>query len=707
MPQRNVYTWNAIVSACVKAGKLEDAHKLFDEMPERNTVSWNTMISALVRNGYDKKGLELYGRMNREGFVSTHFTFASVLSACGNIGSVEHGVCCHGMVIKVGLDGNKFVENAVVGMYGKCGCMREAVRAFDQILNPNEVSFTAIMGGLAQSDCFDEALRMFTKMHRNGIKMDPVAFSSVLGVCARGEAGESSICDETHRCPSNRYGLQVHGLAMKFGVEEDVHVGNSLIDMYAKHGNMDVAEIVFANLPEASNVSWNTLIAGYGQEGRSDKALELMQRMKRHGFEPDEVTYVSMLGACVKSGDVETGHEMFDRIVHPSVSAWNSILSGYSQKRQHEEAIEFFRQMQFQNVRPDRTTLASILTTCSGIGLQKIGKQVHAASLKESLYVDMFVSSALVDMYSKCGNLDTARCIFDRMPERDIVCWNSMITGLVFHSLSMEALTLFKTMREWNMSPSQSTYASILSSCSTMASLSTGMQMHAQLVKDGFIDHVFVGTALIDMYSKCGNVDAARQFFDGMNEKNSVSWNEMIHGYAQNGYGEEAVKVFEDMIRLGEKPDGITFIAVLTGCSHSGLVDTGLRIFDSMEQKHMVQPSAEHYTCILDLLGRAGEFSQAEVILNKMSCKDDPIIWEVLLSGCRIHNNVSLARRAAEELFRLDPSNPSPYVLLANMYSSLGRWDEASAVRTLMSDNKVAKSRGYSLIEQNDASCYA
>ncbi|KAF9608509.1 hypothetical protein IFM89_009875 [Coptis chinensis] len=706
MPARNVYTWNAIVSGCVKVGNLEEAHNLFLKMPERNTVSWNTMISALVRSGFDEKALSLYCKMNREGFESSHFTFASVLSACGNLLCVEHGKCCHGLVIKVGLDGNKFVENAVAGMYSKCGCMREAVRAFDEMSNPNEVSFTSMIGGLAQNDHVDEALKMFCKMHWIGIRIDAVAFSSILGVCARGEAGDLGVHNQYHGLPCNLYGQQVHGLATKLGYEADIHVGNSLIDMYAKHGNLVAAEMVFATSPEVNVVSWNVLIAGYGQEGQSDKALELLQRMQLHGFEPDEVTYVSMLGACVKSGDIETAREMFDKIVSPIVSAWNAILSGYSQKGRHEEAIEFFRKMQFQTVQPDRTTMANILSSCAGMGLLKSGKEVHAASVKEALHLDIFVASGLVDMYSKCGNLETARCIFDRMPERDIVCWNSMIAGLAIHSLSIEAVTLFKQMRENGMEPTQFSYASILSSCSTLASLDQGRQIHGQIVKDGYTSGVYVGSALIDMYSKCGNVDEARQFFEGMNEKNTVSWNEMIHGYAQNGCGDMAVEIFEDMIRQGEKPDTITFIAVLTACSHSGLVDVGTRIFDSMEQEYMMQPSAEHYTCILDLLGRAGHFRQAEVLLDKMPCRDDPIVWEVLLSACKTHNNISLGRRAADQLFRLDPHNPTPYLLLSNMYTSLGRWDDVSAIRTLMCNNGVVKNPGYSLIGYNGASSY-
>ncbi|KAF8408728.1 hypothetical protein HHK36_004796 [Tetracentron sinense] len=699
MPEKNIYSWNAIVGAYCKAGNLQHAQIMFADMPERNAVSWNTIISTLVRSGSEGKALDFYNMMNREGFKPTHFTLASVLSACGSLNDVEHGRRCHSLAIKVGLDGNMYVENALVGMYAKCRSIEDAIQAFGGMSQPNEVSFTVMMGGLAQTERIEEALKMFGMMHRIGIRIDSVSLSSILGVCSRGGTEEPGLSYQSYGLSCIVHGQQVHSLTVKLGFETDLHVSNSLLDMYAKNGNMKWAEMVFAYLPEVNVVSWNVMIAGYGQKCQSEKAIELLERMQRHGFEPDEVTYVSMLGACVKSGDIETGRQMFDRMSCASAASWNAILSGYSQNGNHEEAVELFKKMQFLGVQPNRATIAVILSSCAGMGLVECGKQIHAASTKAAIHDDMFVASGLVDMYSKSGNIDTARCIFDRMPKRDTVCWNSMIAGLALHSLDREAFTLFKQMREEGICPTQFSYSSILTSFARLASLSQGRQVHAQLAKDGYINDVFVGTSLIDMYSKCGDVDGGRRFFDKMYGKNIVTWNEMIHGYAQNGRGDEAVHLYEDMIRSGEKPDGITFIAVLTACSHSGLVDAGIRIFNSMQEEHGVEPLADHYTCIIDSLGRAGRFDEAEVLINKMPCKDDPIVWEVLLSSCRVHANVSLGKRAAEELFRLDPQNSAPYVLLFNIYAALGRWNDASAVRELMSNRQVVKDPGYSWVE--------
>ncbi|XVF30411.1 hypothetical protein REPUB_Repub16aG0054900 [Reevesia pubescens] len=551
---------------------------------------------------------------------------------------------------------------------------------------------------------------MFRMMCRKGVRIDSVSLSAVLSVCAKGgEFGEFGCYEENDRFLCNVVlGEQVHGLALKLGFECDLYLSNSLLDMYAKNGIMKSAEIVFHNLGKMSVVSWNIMIAGYGQKGKSEKAVECFQRMQCCGFEPDEVTYINMLAACVKCGDVETAHRMFDSMSCPSVISWNAIISGYYQNENHREAIELFREMQFQSVKPDRTTVAIILGSCAGMDFLEGGKQVHAALQKAALHTDNYVASGLICMYSKCGKIKMAEHIFSFLPELDIVCWNSMIAGLTLNSLDKEAFTLFKKMQQSRMLPTEFSYATVLSCCAKLSSSFQGRQVHSQIVKEGYENDVFVSTALVDMYCKCGDIDGARKYFDMMPVRNTVTWNEMIHGYAQNGCGDEAVRLYQDLIASGEKPDGITFIAVLTACSHSGLVDLGVSIFNSMQSVHGLEPELDHYTCIIDCLGRAGHFHDAELLMDKMPYKDDPIVWEVLLSSCRVHSNVSLAHRAAEELFRLDPMSSTPYVLLANIYSSLGRWDDVRAVRELMSDKQIVKDPGYSWTEdkEQDASLY-
>ncbi|KAJ9543267.1 hypothetical protein OSB04_022974 [Centaurea solstitialis] len=692
MPHKNLFSWHAVLSAYCKTGDLEEAHKLFVKMPDRNSVSWNTLISALVRGGSEQKALNLYYDMNRAGFLPTNFTLASVLSACGALLDLKCGCASHGFATKIGLDKNVYVGNALLGMYAKCGSVGNAIKAFEDLPETNQVSYTAIMGALGETDQVEEAFRMFRSMHRIGIQVDAISLSSILGVCTT-----------TSGIAIN--GKQFHGLTIRLGFERDLHLSNSLLDMYAKDGDMDGAERIFNNLPEITVVSWNVMIGGYGQQYQIIKAIECMQRMQSFGLEPDQVTYINMFSACLKSGDIETAREIFDRMSCPSLSSWNALLSGYSQIGKHKEAIRLFRDMQFCNVKGDRTTFAVIFSLCASLGLMKGGRQVHAVSIKALVDDDIYVASGLIGMYSKCNRIQLAKFVFDRIKrEQDIVCWNSMMAGLSLNNLDNEAFMLFKNMLENEMLPTRFSYSTVLSCCAKLSSISQGRQVHAQALKDETVNDVIVGSALIDMYSKCGDVDEARLFFDTMTTKNTVTWNEMIHGYAQNGRGDEGVSLYEDMIsnESGEKPDAITFVAVLTACSHSGLIDDGVRIFNSMLQEHGVEPISDHYTCIIDCLGRGGRFHEVEVVLNRMPYVNDPIVWEVLLSSCRVHSNVILARRAAEELFRLNPRNSAPYVLLANMYSSMGRWDDVRNIRELMIEKQAVKGPGYSWFEHKD-----
>ncbi|CAJ1927038.1 unnamed protein product [Sphenostylis stenocarpa] len=688
IPHKNIFSWNAILAAYCKTRDLQHACRLFLQMPQRNTVSLNTLISTMVRCGYERQALDTYDSMMLDRVKPSHITFATVFSACGTLLDADCGRRNHGVVIKVGLESNIYVVNSLLCMYAKCGLNVDARRVFRDIPEPNEVTFTTMMGGLAQTNQVKEALELFRLMLRKGVPVDSVSLSSILGVCANGERDID--------LSTNAQGRLIHTLSIKLGFERDLHLCNSLLDMYAKIGDMDSAETVFVNLNQHSVVSWNIMIAGYGSRCNSEKAAEYLQRMQCDGYEPDDVTHINMLTACVKSGDVRTGRQIFDCIPCPNLTSWNAILSGYNQNADHKEALELFRKMQFQCQHPDRTTLAIILSSCAELGLLESGKEVHAASQKFGFYDDVYVASSLINVYSKCGKMELSKHVFSKLPELDIVCWNSMIAGFSINALEQDALSFFKQMRQLGFFPSEFSFATIVSSCAKLSSLFQGQLFHAQITKDGFLDDIFVGSSLIEMYCKCGDVHGARCFFDVMPSKTTVTWNEMIHGYAQNGDGHSALVLYNDMISSGEKPDDITFIAVLTACSHSSLVDEGLEVFNAMLRKFGVVPKLDHYTCIIDCLSRAGRFHEVEVFLDTMPCKDDAVVWEVVLSSCRIHANLRLAKRAAEELYRLDPQNSASYVLLANMYSSLGRWDDARVVRDLMSDNRVRKDPGYS-----------
>ncbi|XP_073304800.1 pentatricopeptide repeat-containing protein At4g20770 isoform X2 [Primulina huaijiensis] len=671
VPVRNLFSYQPILDSYCKANDLWSAYEIFSRMPERNTLCWNLMIGALSRNGHKGMALEWFYHMRMGGLMPNRFTLAIVLSVCGSLGDVLCGRECHGVAMKLALDGNVYVGNALLGMYMKCDSVSEAAVVFRDMLEHNEVSFTIMMKGLVEANHADEAFGMFILMHINGL-VDSISISGVLSVCSKFVAEFSFENNDGETNLHNMHGKQIHGLVIKLGFERDLHVNNSLLDMYTKHSNMESAEMLFNSMFEVNVVSWNVMIAGYGRQYNMGSVLEYIELMQRRGFKPDEVTNVNMVAACVKSGDVDTGRRIFDCISSPSLTCWNAMISGYSQNEYHHEVVILFKEMQFRNMRPDRTTFAIVIISCAEMGLLESGKQIHASLLKTEHYADPYVANGLICIYSKCG--------------------------LSLHSLETEAFTFFKQMLGKGMPPTEFSYAIIINCCSLMTSLFQGKQVHGLILKYGYGSDVYVGTSLIEMYCKCGEMDGARRFFDMMPCRNTVTWNEMIHGYAHNGHGDEAVNLFENMVQAGVKPDSITFVSVLTACSHSGLVDTGVKIFNIMQQEHSIKPLRDHYTCIIDSLGRAGRFSEIEALIGKMHCKNDPIIWEVLLGSCRVHANVKLARRAAEELFRLNPKNSAPYALLVSMYSSLDRWDDVKDVGSIMNKQRVAKGPGYSWV---------
>ncbi|PQQ00147.1 pentatricopeptide repeat-containing protein [Prunus yedoensis var. nudiflora] len=399
-PHRDVYSWNAILGGYCKFGSLGDAQELFLKFPERNTVSWNTLISALVRHGQEETALGVYDTMILEGFMPTRFTLASVFSACGALLDVEHARRCHGLAIKIGLEENIYVGNAILSMYAKCGLIRDAIRVFGDMAEPNEVTFTAIMGGLGQTDRVMEALEMFRMMCRKGVHIDSVSLSSLLGVCAKGGGGgECGLDDQSDGFPCNVNGQQIHGLTIKLGFEGDLHLNNSLLDMYAKNRDMNSAEKFFANLPKVSNVSWNIMIAGYGQICETQKALEYLQRMRSCCFEPDESGTTrrqsSFSGKCsfnmcnlieppwqLPSAPVQQwGFCRLEKkymLPHKRLPFKQTCLSLNSQDK---EAFTFFKQMRHDEMRPTQFTYATVLSCCAKLSSSFQGKQNKVKTL--------------------------------------------------------------------------------------------------------------------------------------------------------------------------------------------------------------------------------------------------------------------------------------------------------------------------------------
>ncbi|XP_050154996.1 putative pentatricopeptide repeat-containing protein At3g49142 [Malus sylvestris] len=459
-------------------------------------------------------------------------------------------------------------------------------------------------------------------------------------------------------------------------------------------------------------------------------------QMALRGFEPDAYLGAKMVAMYASSDDLDSAVAIFHRVNNPSTLLYNSIIRAYTLHGFSEETMEIYGRMHCLGLKADNFTYPFVLKCCAELSRIWIGKCVHGLSLKVGLESDMYVGTSLINMYVKCCDMSDARRLFDKMtvrdvsswnaliagymkdgeiclaedlfgkmPGRNIVSWTAMISGYTQNGLAEQALFLFDEMlkKDSKVKPNWVTIMSVLPACAHSAALERGRKIHNFASRIGLESNVSIQTALLAMYAKCGSLLDARQCFERVRgtQNNLVAWNTMITAYASHGRGSEAVSTFEDMIVAGVQPDNITFTGLLSGCSHSGLVDVGLKYFDYMKRVYSVEPGVEHYACVVDLLGRAGRLAEAKDLISKMPMQAGPSIWGAMLSACRKHHTLEIAEIAARSLFILEPENSGNYVMLSNIYAEAGMWKEVDNLRVLLKAQGVKKNPGCSWTEVN------
>lgn len=452
--------------------------------------------------------------------------------------------------------------------------------------------------------------------------------------------------------------------------------------------------------------------------------------MREAGVEPDNFTFPFVLKACAGLGDVEEGERVhsdaaefgyesnvfvgnslvslygkcgrveaarrvFDRMLERNVVSWSVMVGAFVQNGCFGDAMGLFWRMVEERVRPNRVT---ILNLVPGVCRMNEADEIYRVVLENGLDSDICIQNAVMVMYSKCGRVDLAQGFFDKIDQKDLVSWSSMIEAYARADMPMEAFELFQQMKIQRICPDYVTVLSVISACLNLASLRQARFIHGFIVRSLLEGQSVVETAMIDLYMKCGSTEYARQIFDRMHEQNLISWSTMIAGYGMHGRGKDALELF-DRLKCSMKPDHITFVSLLSACSHAGLIAEGWQCFNSMTREFGIVPRSEHYACMVDLLGRAGRLKEAQEFIQSMPIKPDSGVWGALLGACRIHSNVKLAEFAAKSLLELDPENSGRYVLLSNIYRSLGKTEEANRVRGLMKQRGVKKTAGLTFIE--------
>lgn len=404
---------------------------------------------------------------------------------------------------------------------------------------------------------------------------------------------------------------------------------------------------------------------------------------------------VSLYSVC---NSLTNAHKLFDRIPKGNIFLWNVLIRGYAWNGPHEVALSLYYQMLDYGIEPDNFTFPFVLKACSALSAIHQGRDIHDHVVRTGWESDVFVGAALVDMYAKCGCVASAREVFDRILGRDVVLWNSMIAAYSQNGHPAEAITLFREMTLSDFRPTVATLVTVISAAADVAALPHGREIHGFSWRHGFEYQDKVKTALVDMYAKSGWVKVARRLFDRLNEKRIVSWNAMICGYGMHGHTSEALILFEEM-KKEYRPDHITFVGVLSACSRGGLMDEGWKFFNLMMKNYLIEPTVQHYTCMVDLLGHSGRLDEAYNLINQMSAKPDSGIWGALLNSCKIHGNVELGESALERLIDLEPNDAGNYVLLSNIYAQAGNWEGVAQVRKLMKVRGLKKSIACSWVE--------
>lgn len=703
-----------------KCGSVLDAEKVFDRMFERNTFAWNAMLGAFVNNGKPLEALKLFVEMCQFGFALDGHTFSCVLKACAGIEDLCCGCEIHGLAIKMGLLSNVFVVNSLVGMYAKCNDVHAADRLFSKMsVREDVVSWNSIISAYVMNGICEEALRLFVEMLYAGISPSTYTFVAVLQACEKPSLG--------------KMGMAIHAIVLKSGYHLDTFVANGLVVMYTRNNNLSDAARIFRDIKEKDNVSWNSLLSGYVQNGFYDEARDFFCQMKSVGWKPDQVSVISMLAACGRSGSLLHGREMhafalkngmdsdlqvgntlvdmyakcskidymefvFNKMYSEDHITWTTVISGYAQNNCHMMALQLFQVMQMEKMENDLLIIGSVLFACCGLKCSSLVKEVHGYVIRKGL-CDVVIENSLVDSYGDCGNVDYACNIFEQMQLKNVVSFTSMISCYVHNGFASEALDLVYQMKESDIELDSVAILSILSVVADLSALRKAKEIHGFLLRRGFPVQGSIASSLVDTYASCGMLGYSIKVFNTIPKRDLAVWTSMINAYGMHGCGREAIDSFRRMEGENILPDHIAFLVSLYACSHSALVDEGKKIFESMQCDYKLEPWPEHYTCMVDILGRANYIEEAFQFVNAMRTEPTAAVWSALLGACQVHSHEAIGKVAASKLLELDPQNPGNYVLVSNAFAARERWPDVEEVRRRMKMKGLKKDPACSWIE--------
>ncbi|PRQ55700.1 putative tetratricopeptide-like helical domain-containing protein [Rosa chinensis] len=719
----HIFLGSKLLNCYAKLELVSESRWVFDAIVNGSLSLWNSILVGYYRTGHFREVVRRYIHLRQWniGLDSAAITFGC--KSCIELSNLELGRGIHADAFKFGLNANGFVGSSLIGLYCGCGDIGDAYKVFDEITDPDVVVYTSIITGYAHIGDFRayEAFEIAGRMQRQGLHPNRVTLVSLLQAASQLDALKE--------------GRSVHGYAIRRGIGGfDEVFETSLMDMYNKCGAPKMAACIFGKMKKKTIGLWNVMIAGYLKSEQPLEAFRLFCQVMQEKYVPDLITFSNGILSCahlsyLRQGKSIHGHlirvgveldlvattslvdlyskchkliqarALFDRMEKKDAILYDVMMAGYLHNYFASEAMDIFLEMVEGGVKLNLGSILSVLSATSELKDIRKGKCIHGYVIRHGFDLNVEIANQTIYMYSKCGHIVCARQIFNKIIYRDLVSWTSMMMGYVHHGHADEAIFLFRLMQREQVEDDTVALLTLLQALCQLGCLNLVKEVHCHLYRVNTDNEISLTNSLITAYSKCGKLNMAANLFDHAVKRCPTSWNAMILAYGMHGKCMEALMVFEQMKSEKVEPDEVTFTSILTACSHSGMVNEGLRVFKSMVEDFSIIPCEEHYGCMVDLLSRAGLLEEAYKLVKSLPSRLRGSTLGTLLAACKLHGNTEMGEDLGRRLLDLEPKNSSAFAMVSSLYAEGGKWGEVVRIRATEKGRGLKRTPGYSLIQ--------